>query len=128
MTGPKHAAPGTGASGASGGEAFGAAAEEAARLVDALGQWLAARTASKPSGPVDLGYVNTHIATGAAECKLCPLCQLISLMRHSSPELATRLNETLEAVLALARTAIDGLERQRAEKPAGSGFETINIS
>jgi hypothetical protein len=107
---------------------FGAAAEEAARLVDALGQWLAARSAARPNGGVDLGYLNTHIATGAAECKLCPLCQLISLARQGSPELSARMDDAVEALLALARMALDGVERQRSPKPAGSGFETINIS
>jgi hypothetical protein len=107
---------------------FGAAAEEAARLVDALGQWLAARSAARPSGPVDLGYLNTHVATGSAECKLCPLCQLISLLRTSSPELAHRMDEAMEALLALARVALDGVERQRAAKPTATGFETIDIS
>jgi hypothetical protein len=107
---------------------FGATAEEAARLVDALGQWLAARSASRPSGPGDLGYLTTHIATGSAECKLCPLCQLISLARQSSPELAHRLDDAMEALLALARTALDGLERPRAAKPTRPGFETIDIS
>jgi hypothetical protein len=123
--GPRHA-------GANGDRAttdpFGAAAEEAARLVDALGQWLAARAATRPGGPVDLGYLDAHIATGAAECKLCPLCQVISLLRTSSPELAHRLDEAMEALLALARVALDGVERSRADKPADSGFETIDIS
>ena len=107
---------------------YGAAAEEAARLVDALGQWLAARAAARPTGGVDLGYLNTHIATGAAECKLCPLCQLISLARQGSPELAHKLDDAVEALLALARMALDGVERQRTDKPAGAGFETIDIS
>lgn len=109
-------------------DAFGSAAEEAARLVDALGQWLAARSAARPGGPVDLDYLNTHLATGSAECTLCPLCRLIALARQSSPELAQRLDEALEAVTALARAALDGLERHRAGKPTGSGFETIDIT
>lgn len=106
---------------------FGAAAEEAAKLVDALGGWLAARAAARPSGPLDPGYLNTHIATGSAECKLCPLCQVISLLRTSSPELAHRLDEAVEALLALARAALDGVERQRATKAPSPGFETIHI-
>ncbi|HUR74311.1 MAG TPA: hypothetical protein VMZ00_08545 [Sporichthya sp.] len=107
---------------------YGAAAEEAARLVDALGQWLAARSAGRPNGGANLGYLNAHIATGAAECRLCPLCQLISLARQGSPELAHRIEEAVEALLALARMGLDGVERRRAPKPAGSGFETIDIS
>ncbi len=110
------------------GDAFGTAAEEAARLVDALGQWLAARAAARPSGPIDPEYLNSHIATGSAECTVCPLCQLIALIRTSSPEIAHRLDEAMEALLALARTALDGFERTRAGKPTGSGFETIDIT
>lgn len=115
--------------GPAGADAFGAAAEEAARLVDALGQWLAARSAARPNGPIDLGFLDTHIATGAAECTLCPLCQVISLIRAASPELTSRLDEAVEALLALARTALDGLDRQRAGNPkSGPGFETIHIT
>ena len=115
-------------SGTAGTDAFGSAAEEAARLVDAIGQWLAARSA-RTGGPIDLGYVDTHLATGGAECTLCPLCQVISLVRQSSPELTHRLDEAVEALLALARTALDGLEHQRAGKPrTDSGFETIHIT
>ncbi len=109
-------------------DALGSAAEEAARLVDALGQWLAARSASRPGFPVDLEDLNAHLATGSAECTLCPLCRLISLARQSSPELAQRLDEAMEAVVALARAAIDSLERHRTGKPSGSGFETIDIT
>lgn len=109
-------------------DAFGSAAEEAARLVDALGQWLAARSAARPAGPVDLDYLSTHIATGSAECTLCPLCRLIALARETSPELAQRVDAAMEALVALARAALDGLERHRAGKPTGSGFETIDIT
>ncbi len=116
-------------SGPTGTDAFGSAAEEAARLVDAIGQWLAARSAARPPGPIDLSHLETHVATGAAECTFCPLCQLISLVRSSSPELTHRLDEAMEALLALARTALDGLERQRAGKPTpDSGFESIHIT
>lgn len=118
---------GTGA-GTGNADAFGSAAEEAARLVDALGQWLAARSASRPGVPIDLDDLNAHLATGSAECLLCPLCRLISLARQSSPELAQRLDEAMEAVAALVRAAVDGLERHRAGKPTGSGFETIDIT
>lgn len=109
-------------------DAFGSAAEEAARLVDALGQWLAARSAARPGGPVDLDDLNAHLATGSAECTLCPLCRLIALARQTSPELAQRVDEAMEALVALARAALDGLERHRAGKPTGSGFETIDIT
>lgn len=106
---------------------FGAAAEEAARLVDALGQWLAAR-AARGTGPIDLDTVDAHIATGSAECRLCPLCQLIALARAASPELSRHLDAAVESLLALARVALDGVDRQRAGKRETAEFETIDIS
>lgn len=115
------------AGGPAGSDPIGAAAEEAARLVDALGQWLAARSA-RTGGPVDVGGLKDHIATGSAECRICPLCQLISLARNSSPELARHLDEALESLLALARVALDGVERQRSGNRPTTGFTTIDIS
>lgn len=101
----------------------GAAADEAARLVDALGQWLAARSGRAADG----GGLSAHLATGSPECRVCPLCQVISLLRNGSPELARHLDEGVESLLALARVALDGFERQRTPHPPTSGFETIDI-
>lgn len=115
------------AGGPAGADPIGAAAEEAARLVDALGQWLAARSA-RTGGPVEAGGLNAHLATGSAECRICPLCQLISLARNSSPELSRHLDEAMESLLALARVALDGFERQRAGNRPSTEFETITIS
>lgn len=109
------------------GDPVGGAAEEAARLVDALGQWLAARSA-RAGGPVDLGGLNGHLATGSAECRICPLCRLISLARNSSPELAGHLDQAMESLLALARVALDGFERHRSGDRPPPGFETIDIN
>lgn len=106
---------------------FGAAAEEAARLVDALGQWLAARAARDP-GPMDLDSLHAHIATDSPQCRLCPLCQLISLARTASPELTRHLDQAVESLLALARVALDSVERQRGGKRESAEFETIHIS
>ena len=114
--------------GPSSADAFGSAAEEAARLGDALGQWLAARSASRPNGWMDLHEVGAHIATGSTECALCPLCRLISLARQPSPELAQHLDEAIQAMVALGRAALDGLEQHRAGKPSGPGFETSDIT
>lgn len=115
------------AGGSPGTDPIGGAAEEAARLVDALGQWLAARSA-RSGGPVDLGSCGGQIATGSAQCRICPLCQLISLARTSSPELSRHLDDALQSLLALARVALDGVERQRAGNRPSAEFETIKIN
>ena len=45
-------------------EPLGSAAEEAARLADAVSRWL-----------------NDHLATGESSCQVCPVCQLLAAAR-----------------------------------------------
>jgi Family of unknown function (DUF5304) len=83
------------------GESLGSAADEAARLLGALQDW--ARRAS----PGD----DIPIATGAPECRLCPVCQLIGLMRDTSPEVVDHLARAGDALLAALRAAVVAHER-----------------
>jgi hypothetical protein len=102
---------------ASAADGFSSAAEEATRLVDALGEWLAARA----------GGLGTHLATGASECRICPLCQVIGLLRQARPEIVEHLDDAAGSLLAALRLALDGAEGGRASgRPAG--FENIDIS
>lgn len=73
------------------GDGLGGPAEEARRLVAALGDWASTR----------LGAVDEQIATGAPECQVCPLCQLISALRGDRPEVLGRLGEAWAAFLAV---------------------------
>lgn len=109
----------------SAGDSLGAAAEEAAKLADALGQWLAERS-TRPGGLFDLSAVAAHIATGSAECRLCPICQMIGVLRSGSPELARHLDEAMGSLLHVLRLGIEAAERQRGGRPE-TGFETIHI-
>lgn len=103
--------------GASAAPGFSAAAEEATRLVDALGEWLASRA----------GGLGAHLATGASDCRVCPLCQLIGLLRQSRPDIVAHLDDAAGSLLAALRLALDGAEGRRASgRPAG--FENIDIS
>ncbi|MGQ0623156.1 MAG: hypothetical protein ACT4PP_00635 [Sporichthyaceae bacterium] len=110
----------------SAGDSLGAAAEEAAKLADALGQWLAERS-SRPGGLFDLSAVSTHMATGSAQCRLCPICQLIALLRSGSPELTGHLDEAIGSLLHAIRLAVEAAERARSSR-RGSDLETIHIS
>jgi hypothetical protein len=76
------------------GEALGGPAEQARRLVEALGDWASSR----------LGSAEEHIATGAAECLVCPVCQLIAALRGDRSEVLTRLNEAWAAFLGVLST------------------------
>jgi len=72
-------------------DSLGGPAEEARRLVEALGDWASTR----------LGAADEHIATGSAECQVCPVCQLIAALRGDRSEALARLNEAWTAFLGV---------------------------
>ncbi len=76
---------------AAAGEPLGGPAEEARRLVEALGDWAATRLA-----PVD-----EHLATGSAECRVCPLCQVIAGLRGDRAEVLARVGAAWTAFLGV---------------------------
>jgi hypothetical protein len=90
------------------GHEVGALADEAAKLLGALGDW--AR--------------DQHLATGAPECTYCPLCRTVHALRHTSPEvrahLATAATSLVQAVSGLLATAVP-------EDRARSGVEHIDL-
>ena len=108
------------------GPGFSASAAEASRLVDALGEWLAARGESSGLGFGSLNSLGAHFANGSSECRLCPVCQLIGALRHARPELVGHLDDAASSLLAALRVALDGADSERG--PAGpAGFEHIDI-
>ena len=76
------------------GQGAAGAAAEAARLLAALQGW--ARD--------DLGE---HLATGAAECRYCPVCTAIALLRGDRPEVTGKLAEAGAALMAALRAAFE---------------------
>lgn len=121
-----HGAPGQDGPAAGSGPTppgFSASAEEASRLVDALGEWLAARAGASGLG---LGSLGAHFSNGSSECRLCPVCQLIGTLRHARPEIVAHLDDAASSLLAALRLALDGADSGRgARSPAG--FENIDI-
>jgi hypothetical protein len=85
--------------------------EEAARLVEALSEWARGQGEELP------------FATGSAECKLCPVCQLLSLMRQARPETFAHLLDAAAALAAAARTVVESHQHGNA----GSGVERIDL-
>ncbi len=88
-------------------------AEEAAKLFGALSGWarehageasdglsgLAAQAASAVHG------IDEHLATGAAECTVCPLCRTVHAVRQLSPEVKAHLTSCRRSSLAQAAAA-----------------------
>lgn len=98
----------------------GSVGEEAARLFGALQDW--ARTAGA-GGPAEAGaglgtafrHVDEHIATGEESCTYCPVCQIITRLRATSPEvrlhLAVAAQSLLEAAAGMLETRVPPASR-----------------
>jgi hypothetical protein len=91
-------------------------AEEAARLVEALSDWARTHTGDLP------GAVGAQVG-GSAECRLCPVCQMIALMRQARPETFGHLLDASTALTAALRSMV---ETHSAHRPQ-SGVERINL-
>ena len=86
---------------------------EAAKLLGALSVW--AREQASESGDGLSGFaaqaaaaahdVKEHLATGAAECTVCPVCRTVHAARQLSPEVKAHLTTALTS-LAHAAAAI----------------------
>jgi hypothetical protein len=93
-------------------EDVGPLSEEATRLVEALSEWARGRI-----GPSAASVGN------AAECSLCPICQLLSLMRQAKPETFTHLLDASAALTAALRSVVD----VHSTHPAPGGMERIDL-
>lgn len=91
----------------------GSLGEEATRLVEALSEW--ARGAAGGDLP---------LATGSAECSLCPVCQLLALARRTQPETFEHLADAASSMLAALRTVVDS-HGQHA--PSQRGVQRIDL-
>jgi hypothetical protein len=75
-------------------ESVGSATEEAARLLAAVQDWARTR------------FDSEHLATGGAECQVCPVCQGIALMRQVKPETAEHLLDAVASFVAAVKSAV----------------------
>ncbi len=83
-------------------EAVGSAAEEAARLLAAVQDWARTR------------FDHEHLATGAAECQVCPVCQGIAALRQVKPETVEHLLDAAASLVAAFRSTVTHGTAERA--------------
>ena len=76
----------------------GSAAEEAVKLFAAMEDW----ARRKASHVLD----EQHIATGSAECQMCPVCQGIGVLRHVRPEAVEHMLDAAASFIAALKTAV----------------------
>ena len=100
-------------SNASGAHEVGPLAEEAAKLLGALSGWAREHAAEAGDGLSGMAAqaasavhgIDEHLATGSAECTVCPVCRAVHAVRQLSPEVKAHLT-TAAASLAQAAAAL----------------------
>jgi hypothetical protein len=84
-------------------DAVGSVAEEAAKLLGALQGWATDGGGDAAAGAAGLLHdLNEHVATGGTECRYCPLCQVISAVRDTSPEVKQHLTTAATSLVHAA--------------------------
>ena len=90
----------------------GSLAEEAARLAEAL---------------QDRAQGSGAIADGSAACRVCPLCQLIAMVRQLNPETVDRIGDQVQGLTDSLRTLVDSLAGDRPDH-RDPGVHKIRLS
>ncbi|RBY88450.1 hypothetical protein [Blastococcus sp. TF02A-26] len=104
--------------------------DQARRLVAGLGQTLAAGAAAPSEHPA--GETG---AEHAADCRWCPLCQAVAVLRGERPELTAALADALSSAAAALRTLAEppapagtAPEAGPDETPSGPAVQHIEIA
>lgn len=115
-------------------EQVGSVGDEAAKLFAALSGMAKDATASggnHATGAADglagaFRDLNAHVATGGADCRFCPVCQVIHAVRETSPEVKQHL---AVAASSLMHAAAGVLATQVPESGARDrGVENIDLN
>lgn len=117
--------------GADGQDPVGSVGEEAAKLFGALSDWAREQGsdyAGSASGAASafshaVSDVDEHVATGSQDCRYCPVCQTIHLVRQTSPEVRLHLAQAATSLMHAAA----GLLATHAPEPSASGVEKIDL-
>jgi hypothetical protein len=95
-------------------EPVGTVGEEAARLFEAVQDWMRGAATEQPH-PV------------AAECRICPVCALLGVLRTARPEVFDHLVDATGSLLAAFRVALEAHERHWARR-RGAPVERIDLA
>ena len=109
----------------------GSVAEEAAKLFGALSGWARTHGSEAGHGLSDLASaalheVDEHLATGSPECRYCPVCRMVHVVRDVSPEARTHLMMA-GANLMQAASAFLATAASDDESRSDSGVERIDL-
>jgi hypothetical protein len=116
-------------------EPVGSAAEEAARLIGAVSDWAREHAGGLGAGVGGLAAqmaaavheVDEHVATGAPECRWCPVCRTVHALRTASPEVREHLS-VAAASLAQAAAALMATDIPDDARPRRGHVEHIDLT
>jgi hypothetical protein len=100
-------------------------AEEAAKLFGAVEGWLHSARGG-PAPDTEQAEPAEHSALGP-ECRVCPFCQLVHVVRGSRPELLEHLAEAATHLALALRVGIEQSEHRWAARRPDAGVEHIDI-
>jgi hypothetical protein len=111
----------------------GSLGEETAKLLGALSGWAREHAGDASEGLSGLAAqaaasahdLNEHLATGAAECTVCPVCRTVHAVRQLSPEVTTHLTS---AMASLAQAAAAVMETTHPRTAEGGDVEHIDLA
>ena len=91
-------------------EPVGSVGDEAAKLLGALSDWARDQGTDytgTAAGAADafahaVQDVSEHIATGSEDCRYCPVCQVIHVVRQTSPEVRAHLSVAASSLMHAA--------------------------
>lgn len=95
-------------------ESEGSAAEEAVKLLGALGDW--ARD-----------QFEDHLATGAPECTYCPICRTVHVVREASPEVRAHLASAAASLMQAAASVLDAAASPGSARRRSTEVQTIDL-
>lgn len=124
---------------AGGSHDVGSLGDEAAKLLGALSGW--AREHAGEAGDGLSGFaaqaaatahdVNEHLATGAAECTVCPVCRTVHAVRQLSPEVTAHLGAAVaslaQAAAAIMATPVPREDHEGKQPGDRGGVEHIDL-
>lgn len=94
-------------------DSVGSAADEAARLFAALQDWARTR------------FDHEHLATGSAECQVCPVCQGVAALRQVRPETVEHLLDAAASLVAALKSTVP---QPTPDRPRSQRVQRIDIS
>ena len=113
-------------------EPVGSVGDEAAKLLGALSDWARDQGTDYAGSAVGAAGafahavrdVNDHVATGGEDCRYCPVCQVIHVVRQTSPEVREHLSV---AASSLLQAAAGLLATNTTQHPKPSTVEKIDL-